>query len=545
MSLLHREPSTSFAPDRPATASFGRSIAFAFGSVLVLLTAYELVEARWLGDLGFRRLHAYQHLVGLAAALLGAVISAWLVLRGTPSLFGALDTSDDDAAIRRTDVAEAATTRDTHFARWFILMRWLAVLVATLLVFVAVSVMDFLSPTLWPPLAGAIAALVVLNLAYTHLLRAGVPPAPLLRVQAYGDLAILTTLLHFSGGIENPLTTLMVFHVIIAGIILEPRQCYYVASAAAALFALLAFGELSGVLQHYTLAIVPHVHDAGGVQHAALDEQYVVARVALHVAVLFLTANFATSIVSQLRRGEQEQRRVEERAERAERLAAIGELAGRVAHEVNNPVAIITAKTRLLLSDHAAELTPGTAAELRKITDLGDRIASIAQGLLAYCRPSAGRAQLQPLGPIARKALAMVAPSAKATGVDIRERMSGLAPVLVNAGEMEQVFLNLFLNALDAMPNGGVLSVSGEESVNQEGRRAVHVAVEDTGCGIPPQIRARVFEPFLTTKPEEKGTGLGLSICQGLMTSNGGSIDIDSAPGRGTRVSLWLPAGAA
>ncbi len=541
--LLHREPNGPGVAETATSPQLGRSVAFAFGSVLVLLTAYEVVEARWLGDLGPHRLHSYQHLAGLAAALLAALISAVLVLRGSPSLFDALDSVADQSALAGSD---DSTSRDAHFAQWFILMRWLAALVATLLVFLAIAVMDFLPSALWPPLAGAIAALMVLNLAYTHLLRAGVAAAPLLRVQAYGDLAILTTLLHFSGGIENPLTTLMVFHVIIAGIILERRQCYYVASAASALFALLAFGELSGVLQHYTLSIIPHAHEEGIVRHAALDEQYVIARVALHAAVLFLTATFATSIVTQLRRGEEEQRKVEARVQRAQRLAAIGELAGRVAHEVNNPVAIITAKSRLLLSDHAHELTATTASELRKIVELGDRIAGIAQGLLAYCRPSTARAEMQPLAPIARKALAIVAPSARASGVDIRERMTdALAPVRVNAGEMEQVFLNLFLNALDAMPGGGVLSVVGDESVGDHGRRTVRVAVEDTGCGIPDEIQARIFEPFLTTKPEGKGTGLGLSICHGLVTSNGGTIDIDSAPGRGTRVSLWLPAGVA
>ena len=526
----------------PARLRLGRSVALAFGSVLVLLTGYELIEARWLSGMSAQRLELYQHLVGLFGALLAALISARLVLRDSPSLFSGAAPVVGDAAFGVSESAASRARRDAHFAEWFILMRWLAALVATLLVFVAIAVMGYLSPALWLPLAAAIGALVVLNIAYTRLLRAGVAPAPLLRAQAYGDLAILTTLLHFSGGIENPLTSLMVFHVIIAGIILERRQCYYVAATAAVLFAGLAFGELSGLVPHYTLSIVPHVAHDGVIEHDAFNGAYVVGRVALHAGILFLTAHFATSVVGELHRGEREQRRIEARAQRAEKLAAIGELAGRVAHEVNNPVAIISAKARLLLSDHRADLSAHTAAELGKIIGLGDRIASIAQGLLAYCHPSTSRAEPQPLLPVVRTALAIVEPSARAAGVEIQQRIpDGLALVRVNAGEMEQVFLNLFLNSLDAMPDGGVLSVVGYEDAAGAAGPSVCVTVADTGCGIPREIRERIFEPFLTTKPQGKGTGLGLSICLGLVTSNAGTIEVDSNPGGGTRVLVRLP----
>ena len=547
VSQLDREPKRPASSAKLAHPQLGASVALAFGSVLGLLTAYELIEARWLRALGPRQLESYGHLVGLVGALLAAIISAWLVLRGSPSLFaGSASARDDEAVGDGGETVAARDRRDAHFAEWFILMRWLAALVAMLLVFVAIAVMGYLSPSLWPPLAMAIGALVLLNIGYSGLLRLGGSVAPLLRVQAYGDLVILTVLLHFSGGIENPLTSLMIFHVIIAGIILERRQCYYVAAAAAVLFAGLAFGELSGLLSHYTLGIVPHTELGGVVHHDAFDPQYVVGRVALQAGILFLTAHFATSVVGELRRGEREQRRIEGRAQRAEKLAAIGELAGRVAHEVNNPVAVISAKTRLLLSNHRAELSTYTAGEVGKITELADRIASIAQGLLTYCHPSTSRAELQSLQPIVRKALAIIEPSAKAAGVEIDERISdGLPMVRVNAGEMEQVFLNLFLNSLDAMPNGGLLSIIGEEDQIMASGGSACVTVADTGCGIPAEIRARIFEPFTTTKPEGKGTGLGLSICLGLMRSNGGTIELDSRPGEGTRARLRLPAASA
>lgn len=531
---------------RPRSAA-GQSVVMAFGAVLVLLAGYEIVEYRWMRGLDPQRVHVYQHLVGLAAVLVAAIIAAHLVLRGSPSLFASSSgrrDSDIDFDDGRDSAADAASVeRGLHFAEWFILMRWIAALMAFLLVFVAIPVMQYLPFDLWPPLGGAIVALIVLNVTYTVLLRRRRAVRALLEAQAYGDLIILTVLLHFSGGIENPLTTLMFFHVIIAGIILDRRRCYFVAGAASALFALLATLEYTEVIAHYTLAVVPHPLSDGVQIHAAHDPQFVLSIVALHTAVLFLTAYFATSIVGELRRGEQEQSRIHARALRAEKLAAIGDLAGRVAHEVNNPIAIISAKARLLLSDHRHDISAHAAGELAKITDLADRIAGIAQGLLASCRPPLGVAAPCDAGRIVRNALAMIAPAAGAAGVRVTDALGdGLPPVLVNAGEIERVFLNLFLNALDAMPHGGRLSVSADvDAAASFPARELRVTVADDGVGIPPEIRDRIFEPFVSTKPPGKGTGLGLSICLGLMRGNGGTIDVDSEPGRGTRVVLRLP----
>jgi signal transduction histidine kinase len=115
--------------------------------------------------------------------------------------------------------------------------------------------------------------------------------------------------------------------------------------------------------------------------------------------------------------------------------------------------------------------------------------------------------------------------------------------VRANASELEQVFLNLFLNALDAMPEGGRLAVStlGEGMRLADGRPCLAVIVEDTGNGIPPEIRERIFEPFFTTKEEGRGTGLGLSICLGLVRNHGGEIEADSTPGKGARFTVKLP----
>jgi signal transduction histidine kinase len=238
-----------------------------------------------------------------------------------------------------------------------------------------------------------------------------------------------------------------------------------------------------------------------------------------------------------------QQKQAEAHMMRAAKLAAVGELAGNVAHEVNNPIAIISAKARLLLADHRNGMSAKTAEEIGKIVDLADRVARIAQGLLSYCRPSpARRVPLDIRVPI-RKALSMIEQRARSSGVHVEDRLGhSMPPVRANASEIEEVFLNLFLNALDAMPAGGGLSISTASPDNGPSPvPCVEVAVEDTGIGIADEIRGEIFEPFLSTKEEGRGTGLGLSICLGIIRSHGGTIDVDSAPGQGTRFAVRLP----
>lgn len=233
------------------------------------------------------------------------------------------------------------------------------------------------------------------------------------------------------------------------------------------------------------------------------------------------------------------------RFQQAAKLATAGELAGHVAHEVNNPIAIISGKLRLLLANHRDDLPAKVAEDLAKCVDLADRIALIAQGLLSFCRPSAsGRAPLDLRAP-ARKAWAVVEGRARAAGVVLDDQMEGdtLPFVSASAAELEQVFLNLLLNALDAMPGGGRITLSASTHsaglVPREPR--VLVSVEDTGPGMTPEVRERIFDPFFTTKGEWKGTGLGLSICLGIVQGHGGTIEVESEPGRGTRFTVCLP----
>ncbi len=229
---------------------------------------------------------------------------------------------------------------------------------------------------------------------------------------------------------------------------------------------------------------------------------------------------------------------------KASKLAAVGEVAGKLAHEINNPTAIISAKGRLLLSDRRAEMSQKVAREVERIVDLADRVAAIAKGLLAYGRPSAAPRTPLDLSLPVRRALSLVEDQASRQGVRTVDDLGrGLPYVEASASDLEQVFLNLFLNALDAMPDGGVLAVTAAPGTTRlaNGTAGVQVVVADTGPGIPEDLCEHVFEPFFTTKEEGRGSGLGLAVCQGIVRSHGGEIEVEAAPGHGARFAVRLP----
>jgi len=229
----------------------------------------------------------------------------------------------------------------------------------------------------------------------------------------------------------------------------------------------------------------------------------------------------------------------------AGRMAAVGELAGQVAHEVNNPIGIISAKANLLLGNRREEMSEKVAGDLTKIRDLSDRIGRIAQGLLSYCRPPGGSRSRQDLRTPARACLAFVREQGRKHGIEFIDDL-GEVPLYatINSAELEQVFLNLYLNAMQAMPDGGRVKVSLLAAGRDPKDRGVGwagIAVDDSGPGVEPGLRERIFQLFFTTKTEGHGTGLGLPICQGLVKSHGGRIEVVDSPAGGARFLVWLP----
>ncbi len=229
---------------------------------------------------------------------------------------------------------------------------------------------------------------------------------------------------------------------------------------------------------------------------------------------------------------------LEEQLQISEKMASIGLLAAGVAHEVNTPLTGISSFTQMLL-DGADPGDPKTVL-LEKIEKQTFRAAKIVNGLLNLSRPGTGESDRLSvaINAVVGDVCALLEHQFEATKIKVRRDLTA-APAIVLGIEhqLQQVFLNLFLNARDAMPRGGWLSVSTR--FDEDGMVVVEVA--DTGSGIPSEHLARIYDPFFTTKAIGRGTGLGLSITYGIIRDHQGSIQCDSAMGQGTKFTLTLP----
>ena len=232
--------------------------------------------------------------------------------------------------------------------------------------------------------------------------------------------------------------------------------------------------------------------------------------------------------------------RLEEQLQISEKMASIGLLAAGVAHEVNTPLTGISSFTQMLL-DGADPSDPRTVL-LEKIERQTFRAAKIVNGLLTLSRPGTpgGERRDLDLNGVVTDVLSLLEHQFEVGRIKVRRELSDV-PVLVSGIEhqLQQVFLNLFLNARDAMPSGGWLTISTRID---EGQAIAQIA--DTGSGIPPEQLARIYDPFFTTKAIGRGTGLGLSISYGIINEHDGAIRCDSAIGQGTKFTLILPQAA-
>ncbi|HEY8488864.1 MAG TPA: ATP-binding protein [Thermaerobacter sp.] len=228
-----------------------------------------------------------------------------------------------------------------------------------------------------------------------------------------------------------------------------------------------------------------------------------------------------------------QQRELELRARRSERLAAVGQLAAGAAHEIRNPLTAIKGFIQLIGRRLEGETAGYIAIVLQEI----ERIEGIVNDLLLLARQPRLRLRPVDLAALLRRLVDMLRMAETARGCLIELIVTEpLPPVVADEGQLRQVFLNLIRNGLEAMAGGGRLKVRAFAGT-EPGR--VIVEVEDTGPGIPPEHLGRIFDPFFTTK--DGGTGLGLAVSYGIVRSHGGHIDVDSEPGRGTRMRVVLP----
>jgi signal transduction histidine kinase/ActR/RegA family two-component response regulator len=252
---------------------------------------------------------------------------------------------------------------------------------------------------------------------------------------------------------------------------------------------------------------------------------------------------------STLKTNEVQRQKLEDHLRQSQKMEAIGRLAGGVAHDFNNLLTVIKGHAAIMLEQLQPDETLHGSS--RQIEQAADRAASLTRQLLAFCR-------MQVLQPKVLDLNALISDMAKMLSRLIRADIlfsfrpgESLSKVKADPGQLEQVILNFVVNAVDAMPNGGTLTIETHNvTVDETAARNrpvvplgsyVMLAVTDTGSGMDNQTKARIFEPFFTTKELGKGTGLGLATVYGVIKQSGGWVWVESEPGKGTRFEVYLP----
>ena len=313
-----------------------------FGAVALFFAIYEVIERTWLADVDMQVIHFLHLIRGIGACIIMTVGVVWYTLRSGLSIFPS--ESPVEGWALEGDLSEEAHV--VHLSGgWFIRMRWIACIMGSFLVIVTIPVTRLLDSEALLPLSMLILGLVLVNVLFTQMLKRQWCISYLAEIQIGTDLVILTAMLHFSGGIENPMCVAYIFHVIIGGILLDWRKCYAIALTSCALFAGLAFAEMGGFVKHYTLLIMPHgqaqgrldpgkyerlrellqtVEGEANLYHVSNDALYVSSVVILQTILLTLTAYFITTIMEHLRAGEKQRRAGRQRLERVIQATGAG-----------------------------------------------------------------------------------------------------------------------------------------------------------------------------------------------------------------------------
>lgn len=241
--------------------------------------------------------------------------------------------------------------------------------------------------------------------------------------------------------------------------------------------------------------------------------------------------------ITERKKAEQEKENMQKQLMQSEKMASVGQLAGGVAHEINNPIAVILGFAQTLAGE--IKESDSLYMPLKSIEREAVRCKKLVGDLLTFSRVGKTEMESCDVNAVIDGALSLVSAQTKIKNVQITTRYGQNIPqVVINKNQLQQVIINLSSNAVDAMDGGGEMSVS---TSLDKAENYVNIIVKDTGKGIPKEIQKKIFEPFFTTKEVGKGTGLGLSMCYEIINKHNATIELDSEPGKGATFTIRLP----
>jgi signal transduction histidine kinase len=411
-----------------------------------------------------------------------------------------------------------ALSLDARLA-WLVRLRWIAIgaVVAVIGLSSGLGVVEGARALL-----GVAFAMAAANAAFMALGRRGGAGSGLASAQVAADLIGLTFLLHYSGGSHNPFAFFYVFHVILASILFSPRAAYLTAGLATLLYGGLTLADLLGMCPRHPLV---------GALPGVPTTPFALGRLAAFATTMAATSYFGSTLMAGLRHKQTELADSRDRLARAEKLAAVGQLAAGIAHELNTPLGSILVASEMARESEGAE----RSLLLEDIGRETKRCKEITTSLLDLSRKREVRLEETDAGEVVRQAVAMVQRE-RGGRVEI-DAPAGLAKARADAGALGQVVANVVKNALDAVEGRSAVRVTARSGSSG----TVEIEVADEGPGIAPEDLPRVFEPFFTTKAPGKGTGLGLPVSYAIIRDMKGEIRVDSRPGEGARVTITLP----
>jgi signal transduction histidine kinase len=440
---------------------------------------------------------------------------------------------------------------------WFIKLRWLFVATLAVLLFGAIKV--FLLRVWITPIAIIATVVLLYNLGFyifhylarhyftRKLSRRGLRIEANLQIGL--DLLAMVTLIHYSGGLENPFIFFFVFHMIMGSILLSGRDIWFqMVGSGLILFTLLMLTYF-GVIEHHRI-------DGFASPDLWFNQPYLLAGSASFAATMlmavYMTSSISHSVLSreeelvsaktllenkslELEHANAELIRRQSLLIQSEKLASLGKLSAGIAHELNNPLTGILNFSYFI--KEACEDDEGVQRDIKVVIRETERCKKIIKGLLDFARQNQPEKKSADVIKTLNRTVSLVENHKDFKNIEIiRDYDEYLPSFMFDADQMQQVFMNLIVNAQEAMAEGGTIyiRVKYKAAENQ-----MEISFRDSGTGIDPEHLQKIFDPFYTTK--EMGTGLGLSISMGIIQNHGGTLEVISKSGEGSAFVVNLP----